>query len=148
MNPRRRRGPTAAGLLAVVLLGVALQLVRGGSGLVDLAGGVLYALAWALLVALLVPGARALTCAAVAAGSGVLLELAQLSGLPAAWSERFPPLRLLLGSTFTPWDVLTCLLGAALGGLLLGRWAPRRELPEDSGRVTSAPPPARDPRLG
>lgn len=73
------------------------------------------------------------------------MELAQLSGLPAAWSERFPPLRLLLGSTFTPWDVLTCLLGAALGGLLLARWAPRRGPRGDSGRVTSAPPPVGTP---
>ncbi|SDD07029.1 DUF2809 domain-containing protein [Auraticoccus monumenti] len=126
VRPRSRRRPVLlVWLVAVVLLGAALQLVRGGSGLVDAAGGVLYALAWALLVALLVPRARAVTCAAVAAGVGVVLELLQLTGLPARWSGQLPPLRLLLGTTFTPWDLLTCLLGAALGGLLLARRTPR-----------------------
>lgn len=115
-SPRRQRPVLLEGLLGVVVLGVALQLVRGGSVVVDLAGGVLYALAWVLLVALVAPTARALTCASVAAAVGVLLELLQLSGVPARLSEQVPPLRLLLGSTFSGWDLLSCLLGPPWAG--------------------------------
>nr|WP_269449890.1 DUF2809 domain-containing protein [Auraticoccus cholistanensis] len=96
-----------------------------------MAGGVLYACAWVLLVALLVPAARPATCAVAAATVGVLLELLQLTGVPARLSEQVPALRLLLGSTFSGWDLLWCLLGSVLGGLLLAL------LPRPAGAVAA-----------
>ncbi|MFC0672996.1 ribosomal maturation YjgA family protein [Brachybacterium hainanense] len=124
-------------LLAVVTVAAGLAVHRlapeGFAG--DAAGDVLYAALIVLLLALLAPHAPwwATAAGALAWCGGV--ELLQLTALPARWGAAFPPFRLVLGTTFSPWDLLWYVLGAALvggaDGLLRSR---RREIPEHAPR--------------
>lgn len=100
---------SASCLAAVVVAGLAVQLVRH---LVwaDAAGSVLYAMAACFAIALLWRGQPA-TVAAAAFVACVLVELAQLTGIPA----RLPALRLLLGSGFDTQDIGWYAVGSVLG---------------------------------
>lgn len=110
----RRRRPVLWGL-AVVVIGVGAAARFGLRGPVaDLLGGVLYAGLVFVLLALVGPAARTRTLAAIAAGWCVGVELWQLTGLPAEWGGWFPPLRLVLGSGFSSWDLIS-----AVGGVVL-----------------------------
>ena len=83
----------------------------------DAAGGILYAALLYLLLAFAAPRAR---CAAVAAGAVVLcggIELFQLTPWPAAWAVQWPPLRLVFGTTFNPWDLPAYAAGGIAAGL-------------------------------
>lgn len=51
----------------------------------------------------------------------MLIEYFQLTGIPAALAEVFPPSRLALGTTFTAVDLMAYLVGA-LGAALVGSW--------------------------
>lgn len=96
-------------LAAVIVAGVAVQLVRDRVW-ADAAGGVLYAMAAAFAIAILVRW-RPATVAGVAFVACSAVELAQLTGIPA----RLPGLSLLLGSTFAPADILWYAVGSVLG---------------------------------
>lgn len=97
-------------LAAVVAAGLAVQLVRHLAW-ADPAGSVLYAMAACFAIALLWRG-RPAAVAGAALIACVLVELAQLTGIPA----RLPALRLLLGSGFDSrdigWYAVGCVLGA------------------------------------
>lgn len=120
-----RRLPALALLAVVVAIGLALQGSRHLAW-TDAAGSVLYAMAAVFSLRLVWPGRRGprpLVVAGVALVLCVLVELAQLAGLPA----RVPGLRLVLGTTFAPADLLWYAVGA-LGGagamVLVGRSRP------------------------
>lgn len=109
----------AALLLAagcVVVLGL---VVSRGSGLVaDLAGGVLYAALVYLLCALVRPDAAPRRVGAVALGICVAVEVAQLTGAPAAVVGVWTPLRYVLGTTFATPDLLAYAAGCAGAAVL------------------------------
>ena len=120
-----RRFPALVLLAVVVASGLALQGFRDLPW-TDAAGSVLYSMAAVFSLCLVWPSRempRTLVVAGVALALCVLVELAQLTGLPA----RVPALRLLLGTTFAPADLLWYAVGA-LGGagamVLVGRLRP------------------------
>lgn len=104
-------------LTLTVAAGLAVQVWRGPAWS-DAAGTVLYAVAGYLVR----PSAPPAGLAVVTAALCVLVELAQLTGLPA----RLPALRLVLGSTFSWADLPWYLVGAVLAGLVDRAWRGRR----------------------
>lgn len=71
----------------------------------------LYAVLVYLGVLLVIPRMRSLLAAAMAFGLCALIEFAQLTGVPAALGEWFPPIRLVLGTTFVATDLAAYLAG-------------------------------------
>lgn len=108
-------------LTLTVAAGLAVQVWRGPAWS-DAAGTILYAVAGYLVLALVRPSAPPAGLAVVTAALCVLVELAQLTGLPA----RLPALRLILGSTFSWADLPWYLVGAVLAGLVDRAWRRRR----------------------
>ncbi|WP_130449745.1 DUF2809 domain-containing protein [Zhihengliuella halotolerans] len=108
----RRRLLLAAAGLCVVPLGLAARfLLEGGAG--NVAGGVLYAVLIYLLVAFVAPGWRPLRAAVVAACLCFAVELFQLTPVPGNLAEIFPPIALVLGTTFVVADLPAYAAGAA-----------------------------------
>ncbi|MBD7916821.1 DUF2809 domain-containing protein [Cellulomonas sp. Sa3CUA2] len=105
----RTRALLAVPVLVVLVTGLAVS--RGDGLAADLAGGALYAALVHLLVLLAVPAAHGGRAAAVALGVCVAVELAQLTPVPAAVGEMWPPAAYVLGSTFVATDLLTYLAG-------------------------------------
>lgn len=104
------RAVLALCLAGVVVVGLAVQLVRYLPW-ADAAGSVLYAMAAGFAIAL-VWRRRPAVVATAALVACVLVELAQLTGLPA----RLPALRLLIGSGFDPRDIAWYVVGALVAG--------------------------------
>ncbi|MBD8045079.1 DUF2809 domain-containing protein [Arthrobacter sp. Sa2BUA2] len=101
---------------AVVACGLAVRGLPGMAG--DAAGGILYAVLVYLLFALaslvLWPlRVRPVHLAGAAVVLCTLVELFQLTGWPARLGEAWPPLHLVLGSTFNAWDLPAYAVGAA-----------------------------------
>lgn len=116
----RARAPRALlGVAAGVVVVGGLRVSRSDATWADLAGGVAYAVLVVLLLALVRPAAPAVRLAAVGLGLCALVELAQLTGLPAAVVEAVPPARFVLGTTFWAGDLAAYAVGAVLGGLLV-----------------------------
>ncbi|NUU17172.1 DUF2809 domain-containing protein [Cellulomonas humilata] len=112
-----------AALAAVGLVVVGLAISRSDGLLADKAGDVLYAaLVYALLV-VVAPRARPWTVAAVAFGWCALVELAQLTGIPAAVVDAVPAARYVLGTTFAALDLVAYAVGAALAAFVRRRSA-------------------------
>lgn len=78
------------------------------------AGDGLYAVLVYILVAILIPSKSKALIAAAAVTVCVMIELFQLTGLPAELGESWPPLRLVLGTTFGTADLLAYASGAAV----------------------------------
>ncbi|MBP3044375.1 DUF2809 domain-containing protein [Arthrobacter jiangjiafuii] len=111
-----RRAALACGAVAVVAAGLwARTGLAGTAG--DAAGGILYAVLLYLLLAFAAPRARSLTIAAAAVVLCGVIELFQLTPWPARWAELWPPLRLVLGTTFNPWDLPAYAAGGFAAGL-------------------------------
>jgi len=109
---------TAVAAAATVALGVVAKLaVPGLAG--DLLGSALYTVLLALLLALVAPRLPALVTTGAATVASVGVELLQLTGLPAAASATVSPAAWVLGSTFTPTDLLGYLAGGVAGLVLL-----------------------------
>ncbi|PWD52495.1 hypothetical protein C8046_10380 [Serinibacter arcticus] len=113
-DPERR---SRVGLALVGLVIVALGLVGrfalpGAAG--DVAGGLLYAALVYVVVAMVVPRASGTRIALVALAVVLGVELLQLTGVPAAIGEAFPPARLVLGTTFVVSDLVIGAVGVAL----------------------------------
>ncbi|MBV1778317.1 DUF2809 domain-containing protein [Paeniglutamicibacter sp. ABSL32-1] len=123
-----RRLAAAALVPPVVAAGLASRFL--GAGLpADLSGGVFYAVLIYLLLTVLRPRAAALSIAAAALVLCVLIELLQLTGIPADLARAFPPVRLVLGTGFAPLDLLAYAIGSALAlgaDVLAGRIRVRR----------------------
>lgn len=109
--PPRRRTALAAAVVGTLVAGL---LVSRGTGLAaDLAGGALYAVLVQLLVLLVAPRTRPLVAGAVALGLCWVVELAQLTGLPATAVDAWAPLHYVLGSTFSAPDLPAYAAGVA-----------------------------------
>lgn len=118
MRTRRDQGgrPWAASAAAGALVVAAgLGTARYGSGPVaDALGDALYAALVVLLVVLAVPRWSPAARAGLAVALCWAVELAQLTGLPAAAADAWPPLRYLLGTTFVATDLLWYAAGVLL----------------------------------
>ncbi|WP_165962891.1 DUF2809 domain-containing protein [Occultella glacieicola] len=137
--PPRPRRPVALALAAVVVVGLALQLVRDVPGS-DLAGTAAYAVAAVLLVALIRPRWWAAMAGAVGTGAACAVELAQLTPGPGMISAALPPARLLLGANFDVVDLVTLAAAGAVTGLLLARSTPRPAARAGAGPINLARP--------
>jgi len=101
-----------AGLMTVVL-GLGIRTFSDGAW-TGPAGDALYAVLAYVLLALLIPRKpKALTAAAAVAACG-MIELFQLTGLPAALGRSWPPIRLVLGTTYGTADLLAYAAGSAV----------------------------------
>lgn len=128
MRTRRDQGgrPWAGTAVAAVLVVAAgLATARYGSGAVaDALGDALYAALVTLLVGLAVPPWPRSALVGLAVGLCWAVELAQLTGVPAAAADAWPPLRYLLGTTFVATDLLWYAVGvlvATWGTVLVSR---------------------------
>lgn len=108
-NPRLTAAVVAAGL---VVVGIAVS--RVAHPLADPAGDALYAMFVYALLVVVAPRARPLVVAAVAYALCAAVELAQLTGVPAAIVEVVPVARYALGTTFVAVDLLAYAVGVTL----------------------------------
>jgi len=99
---------------AIVAAGLAVHLLAPKDAVGDAIGDVLYAVLVVLLVAFAAPWAAWWGTGAVALAWCVGVELLQLTSLPASLGAAFEPLKLVLGTTFAPWDLLWYALGVVL----------------------------------
>ncbi|GIG37657.1 ribosomal maturation YjgA family protein [Cellulomonas pakistanensis] len=114
---------TAVAGAVVVVLGLATARL-GSGGTADALGDALYAALVLLLVALAAPRWPRAVRAGVAVALCWAVELLQLTGVPAAASSAWPPLRYLLGTTFVATDLLWYAVGvlvASCGTALASR---------------------------
>jgi len=110
----RRRLVAVVVVPVVVLVGLTSRAVSSGpSG--SALGDILYATLVYVLVVLVVPRVRPAAVAVVALVLCWFVELAQLTGGPAALAEAWWPLRYLLGTSFVWTDLVLYALGVLLG---------------------------------
>ncbi|NQX16364.1 DUF2809 domain-containing protein [Rathayibacter sp. VKM Ac-2857] len=130
----RARLPFALAALGALALGLALRFLLVGL-FADLAGSVLYVVLVALLVCVLLPRLPAVTAAGVALAWSIAMEQLQAIGAAARLVELWPPLRLVVGSTFSWLDIAAYVLGAVVAAAVLIAVAPRGRFERDeSGR--------------
>lgn len=140
MKPARRRIALAIAGVVVVVLGLLVRAI-GADPWAGPAGTALYAVLVYLLVAFVVSTARPLIVAAAAITICAAIELAQLTPGPAALGDLWPPIRLVLGSTFDAVDLpgylVGVLLGAGADGLVTSRLRRHRRHPHRRSRPRS-----------
>jgi hypothetical protein len=96
-----------------------LAVARSGTGpWADPAGDALYAALVYVLVLLVAPRASPWVAAGVATVSCTLVELAQLTGIPAELVGHAPVLRYALGTTFNAVDLVVYAVAATLAALV------------------------------
>ena len=101
-------------LSSVGVIGAGLTVhVLGRRAAADFAADALYAALACLLVFLFWPRGEPMRGAILAFLACTAVELAQLTGGPAALAAVFPPARLLLGTTFTAIDLVAYAVGVA-----------------------------------
>lgn len=110
---RRRRGWLLVAAALTVTVGLATHFL-GGDPLADFAGDALYAVLVYLVLAFVFPRTSVLVVGLITLGICTLIELFQLTGLPAVWAESLWPIRLVLGAGFDPLDLVAYAVGAAL----------------------------------
>jgi hypothetical protein len=101
-----------AGLMSIVL-GLSIRTLSDAAW-TGPAGDGLYAVLIYILVAILIPSKSKVLIGAATLVVCVMIELLQLTGLPAELGESWPPLRLVLGTTFGTADLLAYAGGAAV----------------------------------
>jgi hypothetical protein len=108
-----RRAALSLVAVMTVALGLGIRTLFDGTWTGPV-GDALYAVLIYLLVALAVPRRPRALIAAVALVVCSLIELLQLPGLPAALGATWPPLRLVLGTTFGTADLIAYAAGCFL----------------------------------
>lgn len=112
---RRRRLLVAA---ASVIAAGLLTHVLGSGPLADAAGDALYAVMIYLAIAVALPRASVIAVGAGALVLCTLIEVFQLTGLPALWAQGFWPVRLVLGVGFDATDLVAYAAGACAAALV------------------------------
>ena len=110
---RIRRALLGIAGLMIVVLGLSIRTLSDAAW-TGPAGDGLYAVLVYVLVAILVPSKSKALIAAAAVAVCLMIELFQLTGLPAELGEFWPPVRLVLGTTFGTADLLAYAGGAAV----------------------------------
>ena len=110
----------AAGAVALGLVGAGLVVSQIDHPVADPVGDALYAAFVSALLVVVAPRARPVTVAAITFAFCAAVELAQLTGVPAAIVDAVPVARYALGTTFVAVDLIAYAVGAALG------WVVRR----------------------
>ncbi|MFE6254324.1 DUF2809 domain-containing protein [Agromyces sp. NPDC057865] len=126
MSPSRPAAPASAiassravrvraviGAVACLALGLGLQLLDR-SLVIDLLGSALYVVFAGLLALLIRPSLTGPAVALIAVAFATVIELLQLTGIPAAIVDVVPLARLVFGSSFDPMDLVAYLVGAVL----------------------------------
>lgn len=137
----RARLPFVLAALGALGLGLALRFLLTGL-LADIAGSVLYVVLVAVLVCVVLPRAPAVTAAGIALAWSIAMEQLQAIGAAARLVELWPPLRLVVGSTFSWLDIAAYVLGAVVAAAVLIAVAPRgrrRSLRSPGARSTGTP---------
>ena len=118
---RRRMLAAVAGLILVtgLLVHFAIDSAAG-----DFVADALYAVMMFVVLSFVFVRASGWRIALLAFLLCVGIELFQLTGVPVGLAEVFPPIRLLLGTTFAPLDLVAYLVGA-LAAALVGTWRRR-----------------------
>lgn len=145
-HPRRKTRIRRTFLLGAaaltIVVGLTVHTFATGP-LADPAGDVLYAVMASLLVAFLMPRWNAWLVATVAFALCTAIELFQLTGVPIRLAERWAPIRLVLGTTFVPTDILAYAAGAgfvlivSLGIAVVARWMRERRRETDRARLAA-----------
>ncbi|MGW1815818.1 ribosomal maturation YjgA family protein [Streptomyces sp. NPDC002125] len=115
------RAAALAAAVVTVAAGLGVRAAAGGEA-AKYAGDALYTVLIHTLVVLLAPRVRPPAAAGVALAVSWVVELLQLTGVPADLARRSMVARLVLGSTFNAPDLLWYAGGAALA------WAVHRRL--------------------
>ena len=102
------------------LVGVGIAVSRIDHPAADPVGDALYATFVFALLVVIAPRARSATLTIIAFAFCAVVELAQLTGIPAAIVDAVPVARYALGTTFVAVDLLAYAVGAALA------WVVRR----------------------
>lgn len=110
---RTRRAVLGLAAVATVTLGLGVRTLFDGAW-TGPAGDALYAVLIYLLVAIAIPRKFRILVAAGALTACVLIELLQLTGLPSALGAAWPPVRLVLGTTFGTADLIAYTAGCVL----------------------------------
>ncbi|MFF5895353.1 DUF2809 domain-containing protein [Streptomyces argenteolus] len=131
--PRARAAIPRTAVIRATAVAVGLVTVAAGLGVRSAASGgpaayvgdALYATLVHILVTALAPKVRPSVAAGIAVAVSWVVELAQLTGVPAELSARSTVARLVLGSTFNAPDLFWYVVGACLAwavhSLLLSR---------------------------
>jgi len=130
----RARVPYLLAAVAALALGLALRFLLVGLP-ADLAGGVLYVVLVALLVAACLPRLAGVPAAGIALAWSIAMEQLQAIGVAARLVEQWPPLRLVLGTTFAWLDLIAYVLGAVLAAAVFTALGPRRRPDVDPALV-------------
>lgn len=117
MNRRRRVGALVV-LAATIVAGLLVHGVLADTAATDILGDALYAVAAYTFVVLLAPRWHPLVVGSVAAVWCVLVELAQLTGIPERWGAAFPPAMLVFGTVFDPRDLVVYVSAIAAAMLI------------------------------
>jgi len=112
-----RRARLAMALVMIVLAGLFLSRFWHGP-MAGAVGDGLYAVMVYLLVAFVMPKARAAAVGGIAFGLCVMIELTQLTGVSAAVVHAWWPARYVLGTTFHAADLVAYAVGAVSGAVL------------------------------
>lgn len=113
---RRRVGLAVAAVVTVALgLGIRAFVDAEWAGPT---GDALYAVLVYLVVAFVMPPRPRWVAAVVAWVLCMAIELFQATGIPAELAQQWPPIRLLLGTTFVPLDLLAYTVGVGLAFLV------------------------------
>lgn len=126
----RARLPYALAAVAALGLGLALRFLLVGL-IADVAGGVLYVVLVALLTAVVLPALAGLPAAGIALAWSIAMEQLQAIGVAERLVDAWPPLRLVVGSTFSWIDIGAYVLGAVVAAAVLLAVAPRARPEED-----------------
>jgi hypothetical protein len=135
---RTRRAALGLTALAIVALGLGVRTLFDGTW-TGPAGDALYAVLIYLLVAIAMPRTPRALIAAGALAACVLIELLQLTSLPSALGTAWPPVRLVLGTTFGTADLIAYAAGCLLAytaDRLLSAAARSRQRPSPPGAST------------
>ena len=120
----RTRLLPALGAVAALALGLGSRAFLTGAP-AKILGVAFYATLVYALCVLLVPAVRIGRALAVAVAICFAIELLQLTPGPAYLSSRHLLLRLVFGTTFSAWDLVTYVPGALLGAAVHAGWRRR-----------------------
>lgn len=139
LSVRLRRVSAAVGAVATIAAGLVVHSLLPDTAVSDAAGDALYAVLIYLLVVVAMPRWGTLLCGGFALAWCTAVELFQLTGLPEVWGAAFAPAMLVLGTVFSPVDLVVytvAVIGAATLDMIARMLAPassrRRPAGEES----------------